>query len=191
MAVEQESGGVTEEGSFNWLGESPVVGSYDRSSEEDSFDWLGTAPEPAAAEPAAPITPEPVVPQPVATETPATELDRARIAKYLGQALAEDRLEPGEHAARTLALWSATTTRELARLVVDLPVPADEPLRDRKFDHRADDLIAPADRQGVLDRLNHAMAGHRLTLWEYETRLDVALNARTYGELWPAVAGLR
>jgi hypothetical protein len=155
------SGGAIDEGSFDWLG---------GSSREDRPSELTTVPEP---------------------EPPATDLDRARIAKYLQQALAEERLDPGEHAARTLALWSAATTRELARLVVDLPVPADEPLRDRKFDHRADDLIAPADRQAVLDRLNHAMAGHRLTLWEYETRLDVALKARTYEELWPAVAGLR
>lgn len=126
----------------------------------------------------------------VAADPPVSDLDRARIAKYLERALHEERLDPGEHAVRTLALWSATTTGELAKLVVDLPVPVDEPLRDRKPNPHADDLITPAHRQAVLDRLDRAMAGHVLTLWEYETRLDVALKARSFQELGPATADL-
>jgi hypothetical protein len=180
-----ELGIPNEKGSFNWLDESPAVGWYDRSSEPTTTpeDWFSKpATEPAATEPA---PAEPVVAAP-----PATDLDRARIAKYLERALVDERLDPGELAARTLALWSATTRDELAALIVDLPVPVNEPLRDRKFDHRADDLIAPADRQAAVDRLDRAMADHKLSLWEYETRLDVALKARNYGELWPATAGL-
>lgn len=131
-----------------------------------------------------------VVGEAKAAEPPAIDLDRARVAKYLEQALFEGRLDPGEHAARTVALWSATTSRQLAGLVVDLPVPAREPLRDRRRDPHSDNLIAPSDRQAVVDRLNQAMANHGLSLWEYETRLDVALNARDYHELRPAAEGL-
>lgn len=40
-------------------------------------------------------------------------------------------------------MWSAVTTRELAELVVDLPLPTDEPLRDRRPIPHADDLITP------------------------------------------------
>jgi hypothetical protein len=119
-----------------------------------------------------------------------TDVDRARIAKHLQNALAEERLTPGEHAARTVALWSATTSRDLAALIVDLPTPTNEPLRDRKPHPHHDDLITPAHRQVTVDRLNRAMAGHALTLWEYETRLDVALKARTFEELGPATADL-
>lgn len=125
-----------------------------------------------------------------AADPPAIDLDRARIARYLQQALAEERLGPGEHAARIVALWSATTARQLAELVVDLPVPRKEPLRDRKRDAHSDNLIAPADRQAVVDRLDQAMTDHTLTLWEYETRLVVALTAQTYAELRPAADGL-
>jgi hypothetical protein len=133
--------------------------------------------------------PQPVV-RPTAPTTPVTDVDRARIAKHLTRALYEERLDVGEHAARTVALWSATTTGELAKLVVDLPVPVDEPLRDRKPNPHSDDLITPAHRQAVLDRLNRVMAANMLTLWEYETRLDVALKARTFEELGPATADL-
>ncbi|OXM68472.1 hypothetical protein CF165_13250 [Amycolatopsis vastitatis] len=149
--------------------------------------------EPVVVEP---VEPEPVVVRPAVVAEPAVadpsalDVDRARVAKYLEQALAEERLGPGEHAARTVGVWSATTTRELAKLVVDLPLPANDPLSDRKPDPHSDDLITPAHRQVVLDRLNRAMAGGVLTLWEYETRLDVAVRARTFEELTPAITGL-
>jgi hypothetical protein len=126
----------------------------------------------------------------VMADPPVTDVDRARIAKHLERALLDERLDPGEHAARTLALLSATTARELARLVVDIPVPANEPLRDRKPNSHLDDLISPAHRQAVVDRLNRAVADHALSLWEYETRLDAALKARTFEELGPATADL-
>jgi hypothetical protein len=155
--------------------------------------------KPAAAEPAV-VKPAVVKPAAEATkprgakaeapDRPVTDVDRARIAKHLQNALADERLTPGEHAARTVALWSATTSRDLAVLIVDLPAPANEPLRDRKPHPHRDDLITPAHRQVTVDRLNRAMAGHALTLWEYETRLDVALKARTFEELGPATADL-
>jgi hypothetical protein len=154
--------------------------------------------EPLVVEPVVvePVEPEPVVVRPAVVAEPAVadpsalDVDRARVAKYLEQALAEERLGPGEHAARTIGVWSATTTRELAKLVVDLPLPANDPLSDRKPDPHSDDLITPAHRQVVLDRLDRAMAGGVLTLWEYETRLDVAVRARTFEELTPAITGL-
>ncbi|WP_146174884.1 DUF1707 domain-containing protein [Umezawaea tangerina] len=137
-----------------------------------------------AAEPERAVDIEPAV-APVAAEPPALDLDRARIAKYLEQALFDERLGPGEYSARTVAVWSATTSHDLAELVVDLPLPADEPLRDRRPDAHADDLLTPAQRQTALDRLDRAMAGGALTLWEYETRLDAAVNARTFQDLAP------
>lgn len=127
--------------------------------------------------------------QPAASQ-PVTDVDRARIAKHLEQALFEGRLNQGEHAARLVALWSATTTSQLAALVVDLPVPANEPLRDRKPDPHSDNLIAPAHREAVVARINQAMANGKLTLWEYETRLAMALAAHTYRELHPAADDL-
>lgn len=145
--------------------------------------------KPPVAEPAAKAT-NPRVLKADAPDRPVTDVDRARIAKHLQNALADERLTPGEHAARTVALWTATTSRDLAVLIVDLPAPANEPLRDRKPHAHRDDLITPTHRQATLDRLNRAMAGHALTLWEYETRLDVALKARTFEELWPATANL-
>jgi len=93
-------------------------------------------------------------------------------------------------ASSAFALWSATTTPELAVLIVDLPTPANEPLRDRKPDAYLDDLITPAHRQTVVDRLGRVMAGDALTLWEYEARLEVALKARTFEELGLATADL-
>lgn len=134
------------------------------------------------------------VAEPAVADPPALDVDRARIAKYLEQALVAERLGPGEHAARTIGVWltswSATTTRELAKLVVDLPLPANKPLRDRKPDPHADDVITPTHRQVVVDRLNRAMAGGVLSLWEYEIRLDVALKALTLEELTLAITGL-
>ena len=148
--------------------------------------------KPAVAKPAVakPAVAKPKAAKATAPDPPVTDVDRARIAKYLQNALTDERLDPGEHAARTLALWSATTRRELAALIVDLPVPAREPLRDRKPNPHSDDLITPADREAVLDWLARMMADHALTLWEYEARLDVALKARTYEELGPATADL-
>jgi len=131
--------------------------------------------------------------RPPATSTaspPATDVDRARIAKHLEQALFEERLDPGEHAARLVTLWSATTTSQLAALVVDLPVPKDEPLRDRKPDPHSDNLVAPTHRQAAIARIDQAMANGMLTLWEYETRVVMALTAHTYRELRPAADDL-
>ncbi|MBE8520690.1 DUF1707 domain-containing protein [Amycolatopsis sp. H6(2020)] len=51
-------------------------------------------------------------------------------------------------------------------------------------------MITPTHRQMVVDRLNGAMAGGVLSLWEYEIRLDVALKARTLEELTLAITGL-
>ncbi|OLF11304.1 DUF1707 SHOCT-like domain-containing protein [Actinophytocola xanthii] len=125
----------------------------------------------------------------VADPVPA-DVDRARIAKHLERALFDERLDPGDYATRMLAVLAARTTAELAALVVDLPVPDEEPLRDPKPDHRADDLIAPVDRQLVVTRLNRAMAEGTVSLWEYETFLDTVLDARTYAELEAATARL-
>ncbi|MEU0878402.1 DUF1707 domain-containing protein [Lentzea sp. NPDC005914] len=150
---------------------------------------------PAAARPAPPASKAATAKKTRAAEAapadrPVTDVDRARIAKHLGTALADERLTPGEHAIRTVALWSATTTHDLARLIVDLPAPASEPLRDRKPDAYLDDLITPTHRQVAVDRLHRMMAGHALTLWEFEARLEVALKARTFEELGPAARDL-
>lgn len=137
-----------------------------------------------------PVTPSKQRGKQTAASRPATDVDRARIAKHLEHALFEGRLDQGEHAARLVILWSATTTSQLAALVVDLPVPADEPLRDRKPDPHSDNLIAPAHREAVIARIDQAMASGKLTLWEYETRLSMALTAHTYRDLHPAVDDL-
>lgn len=50
--------------------------------------------------------------------------------------------------------------------------------------------ISDADRESVIARLNVAVAEGRLTLPEFEERIDGVLRARTYGETEPFVADL-
>jgi hypothetical protein len=104
------------------VGPEPVVAGSAAVVEPFVAEPVG--PEPIVARPA-------VVVEPTVAGPPALDVDRARVAKYLEKALADERLGPGEHAARTVGVWSATTTRELAKLVVDLPLPPDEPRKRR------------------------------------------------------------
>lgn len=55
---------------------------------------------------------------------------------------------------------------------------------------RRDLRISDADREGVVQQLNVAVAEGRLTLAEFEERVDGVLRARTYGDLEPFVADL-
>jgi hypothetical protein len=50
--------------------------------------------------------------------------------------------------------------------------------------------MSDADRERVVNRLNAAVAEGRLTLAEFEERVDGVLRARTYGEIEPYVADL-
>jgi hypothetical protein len=50
--------------------------------------------------------------------------------------------------------------------------------------------MSDADREGVVERLNAAVADGRLTLVEFEERVDGVLKARTFGEVEPFVADL-
>ena len=50
--------------------------------------------------------------------------------------------------------------------------------------------MSDADREGVFARLNAAVAEGRLTLAEFEERVDGVLRARTYGEVEPLLADL-
>lgn len=50
--------------------------------------------------------------------------------------------------------------------------------------------MSDTDREGVVARLNAAVADGRLTLVEFEERVDGVLNARTFGEVEPFVADL-
>jgi hypothetical protein len=50
--------------------------------------------------------------------------------------------------------------------------------------------MSDADREGVFARLNAAAAEGRLTLAEFEERVDGVLQARTYGEVEPFLADL-
>lgn len=50
--------------------------------------------------------------------------------------------------------------------------------------------MSNADRDAVVDRLNTAAAEGRLTLAEFEERVDGVLRARTFGEVEPFVADL-
>jgi len=50
--------------------------------------------------------------------------------------------------------------------------------------------MSDADRERVLARLNVAVGEGRLTLQEFEERVDGVLNARTYGEIEPFVMDL-
>jgi hypothetical protein len=50
--------------------------------------------------------------------------------------------------------------------------------------------MSHADREQVLARLNTAVAEGRLTLAEFEERVDGVLRARTYGEVEPYLADL-
>jgi hypothetical protein len=50
--------------------------------------------------------------------------------------------------------------------------------------------MSDSDRESVIARLNAAVADGRLTLVEFEDRVDGVLNARTFGEVEPFVADL-
>jgi hypothetical protein len=50
--------------------------------------------------------------------------------------------------------------------------------------------MSDSDREGVLARLSTALAEGRLTLAEFEERVDGVLRARTFGEVQPLVADL-
>lgn len=50
--------------------------------------------------------------------------------------------------------------------------------------------MSDTDREGVIARLNAAVAEGRLTLSEFEERVDGVLKARTFGEVEPFVADL-
>jgi hypothetical protein len=50
--------------------------------------------------------------------------------------------------------------------------------------------MSNADREAVVARLNSAVADGRLTLVEFEERIDGVLKARTFGEVEPYVADL-
>ncbi|PXX60324.1 uncharacterized protein DUF1707 [Nocardia tenerifensis] len=47
-----------------------------------------------------------------------------------------------------------------------------------------------ADREKIIERLLHAMNEGRLTLHEYDSRLQQVYAAKTYGELTPVLADL-
>lgn len=50
--------------------------------------------------------------------------------------------------------------------------------------------MSDADREGVIAQLNTAVAEGRLTLAEFEERVDGVLRARTYGDVEPLLADL-
>jgi hypothetical protein len=50
--------------------------------------------------------------------------------------------------------------------------------------------MSDSDREGVLARLSTALGEGRLTLAEFEERVDGVLRARTFGEVQPLVADL-
>jgi hypothetical protein len=50
--------------------------------------------------------------------------------------------------------------------------------------------MSDSDRESVIARLNSAVADGRLTLVEFEDRIDGVLKARTFGEVEPLVADL-
>ena len=50
--------------------------------------------------------------------------------------------------------------------------------------------MSDSDREGVLARLSAALADGRLTLTEFEERVDGVLQSRTFGDVQPFVADL-
>lgn len=88
----------------------------------------------------------------------ASDADRDRVADQLGEALAEGRLTPDEHAQRIDLVYSARTYAELAPILADLPAaaPAAKPMMETGPDlpaptHPSAKIVAifgGADRQG-------------------------------------------
>ena len=60
----------------------------------------------------------------------------------------------------------------------------------RDSTHRADVRVSDAERNDVVDQLSRHTGDGRLTLDEFEERVDQALNAKTVGELEGALRGL-
>jgi hypothetical protein len=61
-----------------------------------------------------------------------------------------------------------------------------EKLPDKPDEYR----ISHAEREAVMDRLRDGMAEGRIDLYEFESRLDIVLNAKVAADLVPAVADL-
>ncbi|MEU6311170.1 DUF1707 domain-containing protein [Streptomyces sp. NPDC047014] len=79
------------------------------------------APAPASASAAAPA------PAPAPSGLRASDADRDRIARILGDAVAEGRLTAEEHSERLDSLYAVKTVGELELLVRDLPAPGGAP----------------------------------------------------------------
>ncbi|MEU5218882.1 DUF1707 domain-containing protein [Streptomyces sp. NPDC020807] len=109
--------------------ELPSEPASEPASEPERASASAPAPAPAAPAPAlAPAAPAVADPQ---GSLRASDADRDRIADILGDALAEGRLDPAEHADRIDAVYRAKTVGELEPIVRDLPGapvrPAPEP----------------------------------------------------------------
>jgi hypothetical protein len=67
--------------------------------------------------------------RPAPRDLRASDSDRERVITLLGEAAADGRLTPDEHAGRVERAYQARTLGDLAVLTIDLAVPSEQPIR--------------------------------------------------------------
>lgn len=117
--------------------------------------------------------------------------ERARAVRRLDQAHADGQLDAAEHAKRIGAARAATRDAELDDLLADLTATAGSraaagSLLSLNRRHR----LADAEREQAAQELRHALDDGRLTLDEYDERVQKAYAAGTAGELRPLLKDL-
>ncbi|MEJ3746151.1 DUF1707 domain-containing protein [Actinomycetes bacterium KLBMP 9797] len=117
--------------------------------------------------------------------------ERARAVRRLDHAHAAGQLDAAEHAERVAAAHAATQDRELAALLKDLTPAAGGRATARSLlalnrRHRLTD----AERELTAQELQHALDDGRLTLDEYDDRVQKAYAAGTAAALRPLLRDL-
>jgi outer membrane protein assembly factor BamB len=117
--------------------------------------------------------------------------ERARAVRRLDQAHAAGQLDAAEHAKRVGAAQAATRDAELEDLLADLTATSGSraaagSLLSLNRRHR----LADAEREQAAQELRHALDDGRLTLDEYDERIQKAYAAGTAGELRPLLKDL-
>lgn len=101
--------------------------------------------------------------------------DREQVARWLGDALAEERLTEAEHERRLTGVAAAGTYADLTKLVDGVPGPPDA-ARDTL-------LVSEPDRRAVLDGLAAALTDGMISADEHRDLRAAARRAKRYRDL--------
>ncbi|SFF46606.1 protein of unknown function [Actinacidiphila alni] len=132
--------------------------------------------------------PRPVTAASADADLRASDADRDRIADILREALAEGRLDAGEHSERLDRVYAAKTLGELQPLVRDLPVgrdsvPAPTPAAGRGYAYAPDPSGENPNLVGILggaERKGRWRVGHKITAVAIMGGVEIDLTEATF-----------